>query len=118
MNAPANIDLTRFNAHQAEALLRACEIETELRIKLANGPLEGSIRAAIRCYLAGVTNYAVGVIDDLAGHDGFEDSHRELQAELEAVDVHRLWVATARPEEFVEQDYFPTSRVTAGMGGA
>ena len=115
MNAPAKFDLTRFTAHQAEALIRACEIETELRLRLANGPFDGSRRTAIRRYLADVTNYATGVIDDLAGHEGFENSHRELQAELEAVDVHRLWVATAKPEEFVEQDYFTTPRVSQGM---
>lgn len=107
----------RFTAQQAIALIRASDIETELRLKLANGPYEGSIRTAIKNHLADVTRLAVEVLDDLAGHEGFETAHDELQAELEAVDIHRLWTATDKPEAFMDEpgDYFTTPRVTSGL---
>lgn len=112
--APAD----RFTAEQAQAILRASEIETDLRLRLANGPFDGfTRRLAIKTYLADVKRFAVGVLDDLAGNEGFEDSHDELHAELEVVNVHRLWDAMRHPEAYLPEDHFTTPRVSHGMGG-
>ena len=113
MNAVAPIvaDLARFTDEQAEALIIAAEQETELRLKLHQGPMEGSIRTAIKRYPAGVIDLARDVLD------GIDEAHAELQAELEAVDVHRLWTATADPMAFLPDEGAASShmRSTAGM---
>lgn len=123
MNAPANFPTkgitqhlappTRYTAEQAEALIRAAELETDLRLRLAGDSF--TERLSIKRYLADVTRLAVEVLDDLAG-EGFEGAHEELADELEAVNVHRLWTAIARPEAFLAEDYFAPVRV-APVGG-
>ena len=100
--APIRADLTRFTDEQAEALIVAAERETEMRVKLASSPL---LVPAIRRYLADVILLARDVLD------GSDEAHALLQDELEAVDVHRLWTATARPHDFLPEDYFPPVRV-------
>lgn len=103
MTAPATFTDAPFTRAQAQAV-----IETAKR--LAAAPHR---KRAAMFPLAGVSSAAVRAIDNLDGHEGFEDAHTELQAELEAVDLFELWQATATPERFLreEPDRFVTPRV-------
>lgn len=91
-----------FTTEQAKRIIAACERETALRLKLWS---PSRMDTAIR--LSGVKGAALAVLDNLDGHEGFENAHGELMDELEAVDEHRLWEAMGAYDARPAESYVP-----------
>ena len=79
-----------FTYAQTEAILAACDSEIVLRDRLWSENIQPA-----RIRFADVRSGCLAVQDNLDGRPGFENAHQELQAALEEVDCHPLWVASA-----------------------
>ncbi len=79
-----------FTYAQTEAILAACDSEIALRDRLWSMNIQPP-----RSRFADVRSGCLAVQDNLDGHEGFDNAHEELQAALDEVDCHPLWVASA-----------------------